>query len=451
MKRFLIILITGSALVLAGTNSWKSLLNWLSVRAGFESAAAGTVELKAGPPRPRPILGAHFNFADQPNEVIFEMVQPAKQEELAAALRNAGIEDLRMSFHGYYSHLGTEATARLKKETKLVNVFAWFPIETYISFIKRHNFTTVLGINVEEGPDVALDLLERFERAGALHLISSVELGNEPFLSQRPWYPEEYAEKSAAIIERLRRFKVKFAIALVVGKDNNIPTKITGDEYCERTLSTLSRLIDLKKSDDLYGVIHLYSRGVTPKAIDQLNSIVRKYSSMKYQLTEYNIRLWLGKNPHLTNDYGIEFARKLNRLMVNPDILGLWIHSFPYHSLTYWTDGQKATVVGFKDKKLKGDDWKPGWHLTPAGRVHQFYRDWAWNGDILAFLDKDKLQYWAVASPRLGTLVSVLNTRDESLNQEIVIQDQRLRVQVPARSMACYSLDGKQLAGLILP
>src|SRR5439155_22775801 len=121
--------------------------------------------------------------------------------------------------------------------------------------------------------------------------------------------PEEYAEKSAAIIERLRRYKVKFAVSLIVGKDNNMPSRLTGDEYCERTLARLSRLIDLKKSDDIYGAFHLYSRGVTSKAIDQLNSIVRKYSPMKYQVTEYNIRLWFSKNPHLTNDYAMEFSR----------------------------------------------------------------------------------------------------------------------------------------------
>jgi hypothetical protein len=434
------------ALLLAG------LLSGRMQRDLITSSASSIIELKAMPPRAAPILGAHFNFADQPNEVIFEMVQPDKQATLAAALRNAGIKDLRMSFHGYYSHKGTEATAQLKRETKLTNIFPWFPIESYISFIKSQHFTTVLGINVEEGPDVAADLLERFERADALDLITAVELGNEPFLSARPWTAEEYGEKSAEIIKRLRHFKVKIGISLIVGKDHNMPTHLSGDEYCDRTLSALARTIDLKNSDDLYGVIHLYSRGVTPEAIDQLNSIVRKYSSMKYLITEYNIRLSLEGNPHLTNGYAMEFARKLNRLMVTPDILGLWVHSFPYHSLCYWTDGRKATVVGFEDDKLQGSDWQPGWHLTPAGRVHQFYQDWAWNGDILAFLERDNEQYWAVKSARSGTLVSVLNNHDNPLDQVVAFQGKRLHVKLAPHALACYSLQsGKQLAGLSLP
>lgn len=453
MKGLLFSLAIGTAILLGCASYFSDSGSKLALNGSIESVgSAGAIELKPSAPRPRPILGAHFNFADKPNEVIFEMVQPDKQDDLAAALRMVGVEDLRMSFHGYYSHLGTQATAKLKKETKLKNLFAWFPIEIYISFIKRYNFTTVLGVNVEEGPDVAFDLLSRFEKAGSLDLITSVELGNEPFLSERPWTPEEYAEKSAAIIERLRPFKVKFAVALIVGKDRNMPTKLTGDEYCERTLATLSRLIDLRNSEDVYGVIHLYSRGVTPEAIDQLNSIVRKYSPrMKYQVTEYNIRLWLSKNPHLTNSYAMEFALKLNRLMANEDIVGLWIHSFPYHSICYWTNGRQATVIGLQDDKLKSEDLTPGWHSTPAGRVHKLYRDLAWNGKILAFLEKGDEQYWAIDSAERGILIGALNADDSPLQREIVFQGRRIRIDVAAQSIACYKLDGVRIAALSLP
>jgi hypothetical protein len=433
-------------LVLVGGYYWqlpKRLAQW-------SKPIPAMVQLPVTPLRPRPILGAHFNFADPPNALIFTMV--SRPAELAAALHAAGIEDLRMSFHGYYSHMGVEATAKLKEETKLTNKFPWFPIETYISFIKRYNFTTVLGLNVEEGTDSAIDLLTRFQRAQALHLITSVEFGNESFLSPRPWPPEEYSEKCVAIMQALRPFKVKFAISLIIGKVANLPTKMSGDEYCERTLRRLAELIDLRQTTDLLGVIHLYSRGVRPLAIDQLNQIVRKYSAMKYQVTEYNIRLSLQGNPHLTNAYAMEFASKLNRLMVNPDILGLWIHSFPYHSLNYWTNGREATVIARQDEKLSGDDWRAGWHLTPAGRVHRFYREWAWNGELLAFLDLDALQYWAVVSPHKGTLVSVLNDRFQSLDQIVEIAGQQLQVHLAPHTLACYDLTtGKQVATLALP
>src|ERR1051326_5427006 len=138
--RFIIFLIIGSVL-LASADHLAGLRSRLKFGIIDPRASANSIELKPmESPVKAPILGAHFNFADGPNEVIFEMVQPGKQAELAAALRSAGIEDLRMSFHGYYSHLGTEATARLKKETKLTNLFPWFPIETYISFIKKYRF-----------------------------------------------------------------------------------------------------------------------------------------------------------------------------------------------------------------------------------------------------------------------------------------------------------------------
>ncbi len=413
------------------------------------STADSRVLLKPTTRRPRPLLGAHFNFADGPNEVLLEMRKPRLQDSLAGILRDSGIEDLRMSFHGYYSHMSPEATERLKKETRLSNQFPWFPIEDYISFIKKYKFTTVLGLNVEEGPEVAADLLERFKRADALDLITSVELGNEPFLSDRPWLPEDYAERSADIIERIRPYGRKIAIALTVGKDKRNPVRIAGDDYTERILRTLARRIDLKTSTDLYGVVHLYSKGVSPKTVEQFNRIVRRYSSMKYQVTEYNIRLWMSQNPHLTKEYALEFARKLNLLLVHPDVTGLWVHSFPYHSLVYWTDGKVATVVGFTDPKLQGDDWRAGWHLTPAGRVHGYYQKWAWNGEIVAFLDKDKEQYWVVDAPD-GLLLSVLNTRESTLRKDVEFQGSRLRVEVAGYSVATYRLDGTLLASLKL-
>ncbi|MBL8150507.1 MAG: hypothetical protein JNN15_11330 [Blastocatellia bacterium] len=416
----------------------------------FAVEAADRVELKPIAPRQRPILGAHFNFADGPHEMLLQMRKPKRQDLLAQALRDAGIEDLRMSFHGYYSHMGPEATEQVKKENKLPNEYPWFPIEDYISFIKKYHFTTVLGINVEEGADVAEDLLKRFEKEGALDLITSVEFGNEPFLSARPWQPEEYAEKCAEIIERIRPFKVKMGIALVVGKGKTT-VKISGNEYGERTIKRFSQLVDLRKSDDIYGIVHLYSRGVKPETIEQFNQIVRKYSSMKYQVTEYNIRLWMGENPHLTKEYAMEFARKLNRLMVVPEITGFWIHSFPYHSLAYWTNGKYATVVHQDDPKLKGDDWNPGWHLTPAGKVHQFYQKWAWNGEIVSFMDKDDEQYWAVNSPTDGIVVSVLNDRLKPIDRELIFQGKKIRLSVDAKSMASFRLeDGKQLGSLSL-
>lgn len=410
------------------------------------------VSLSSLTPRPRPIFGAHFNFADPPNELIFHMVMKDKRPILAKALRDAGVEDLRISFHGYYSHLGHKESLKLREINKLTNAFPWIPAEVFISFMKDFGFTCVLGVNVEEGPEVAVDLIKRFEKANAMNLISSVELGNEPFLSAKPWTPEEYAQKSAEIIKALRPFKVKFAIAVIVGKDNNGPTKIPGNDYCERTLATLEPLVDLKNSEDIYGAVHLYSRGVTPVAIDQFNNIIRKYSKMKYQLTEYNIRLSLKGNPHLTNAYAMEFARKLNRLIVSPDIVGFWIHSFPYHAINYWTDGRSATVIGFSDDKLKEKDLTPGWHLTPAGKVHHFYQSLAWNGDILAFYEEGDVQYWVVNSPTKGKLLSVLNDQKSDFESTITFEGKKLKVNVKSQQIVCYELESsKEIALLSLP
>src|SRR5829696_9264234 len=113
-----------------------------------------------------PVLGADMVFADWPHILIESWQDREKSDEMAAAFKSAGLKSLRFSFHSFYSPLGPEATARVKAENRKPNQFPWFPLSVYVDFIARHDFTTVIGINVEEGPDVARDAIEQFIKRG---------------------------------------------------------------------------------------------------------------------------------------------------------------------------------------------------------------------------------------------------------------------------------------------
>ncbi|HWN99999.1 MAG TPA: hypothetical protein VNS63_12115, partial [Blastocatellia bacterium] len=162
-------------------------------------------------------LGADMSFAGTPSPLIEGWLDKPKGDEMAAAFKGAGLKSLRFLFGGLYSPLGPEATARVKAENKATNEYQWFPLESYVDFIASHEFTTIVGINVEEGPDVARDAIQLFLDRGLKSRIVAVELSNEPWLNHRPWLPEEFAARAADVIEALTPLGLHFALPLTVG------------------------------------------------------------------------------------------------------------------------------------------------------------------------------------------------------------------------------------------
>src|SRR5918999_2643152 len=155
-----------------------------------------------------------------------------------------------------------------------------------------------------------------------------MERSRGPWLTHRPWQPEEYGSRAADVIEALTPLGVRFALPLTVGNDNNTPTKLSDNQWNTRMLRAVSARVDLKTRTDVYGVLHLYSRGVSSGTVEQFNKAVRPFApGMRYLVTEFNIRLDLKGTPHLTNEYALEFARKLADVMSAPEIEAMYVHS----------------------------------------------------------------------------------------------------------------------------
>jgi hypothetical protein len=399
-----------------------------------------------------PILGADQTYADSPHPLITAWGEKDQGDEMAAAWTNAGLKSLRFSFAGIYSPRGVEATARVKQENKTTNQFPWFPFTQYVDFIAAHNFTTVVAINVEEGPAVAAEVVRSFVERGAKRKLVAIELSNEPHLNHRPWLPEEYAARAADVIERVTPMGVRFALPLTVGKDRNTPTRLSDDEWNSRMMRALSARVDLKSRIDIYGVLHLYSGGVRARSIEFFNKAIRPFAPrMRYLVTEFNIRHGLEGNPHLTNEYAREFARKLAELMAEPDIEAMYVHSVPYHSILYWSNGRRiATVVGQRDSRLTGPGMSRGWHQTPAGKVYRLYSNLAWNGDVIAYGGSDKQRYWAVRDKAGRVVVTLLNDDDKETRKSIKVEGRELVLRAPPRSIECFTDDGTKLEGLSL-
>jgi hypothetical protein len=400
-----------------------------------------------------PLLGADMVFADWPHILIEGWQDKQKGDDMARAFKAVGIRSLRFNFSAVYSPLGPEATAKVKAENKLSRIeYPWFALSEYVNFIAAHDLTTVIGVNVEEGPDVAFDAVNQFITSGLDSKLAAVELSNEPWLNHRPWMPEEYAARAADIIERLTPLGVRLALPLTVGKERNTPTRLSDDEWNRRMLAALASRIDLKNRLDIYGVLHLYADGVRAKSVDYFNKAVRPFApNMRYIVTEFNIRLSLKDNPHLTNQYAMEFARKLAELMPRPEIDALYVHAVPYHSVLYWSNGRKlATVSGQRDERLAPADLERGWHQTPAGRVYALYSNLAWNGEVIEYGGSDKQRYWVVKDAGGRTVATFLNDTGKAATKKIRIAARQLSLSAPARSIACYDLDGRQIERLTL-
>jgi hypothetical protein len=399
-----------------------------------------------------PILGTDMDYASDPSTLIDGWLDKKSGDDMATAFKGAGLRSLRFSSHGFYSPSGPEATARIKAENKLTNQFRWFPIDSYADFINAHGFTTIVGINVEEGPRVARDAIQKFIDRGLKSKIVAVELSNEPWLNHRPWLPEDYAARAADVIEGLTPLGVRFALPLTVGRDNNTPTKLSDDEWVTRMLRALSTRIDLKRRSDVYGVLHLYSKGVAAGSVDAFNRVARPFApNMRYLVTEFNIRHSLEGNPHLTNKYAMEFARKLAGVMSRPEIEAMYTHAVPFHSILYWSNGRKyATVVGGRDEKLSGEAMSRGWHLTPTGRVYELYSRLAWNGEVLTYHDGDNQSYWAVRSANGKVIVTMINDSNKATQKKVNIAGTEITLTGPARSIVCADSAGRMLEQVVL-
>jgi len=394
-----------------------------------------------------------MSFASTPSPLIDGWLDKKAGDEMAAAFEKAGLKSLRFSSHGYYSPIGPDATARVKAENKLTNQYQWFPLDAYVDFLAAHDFTTIVGINVEEGPGVARDAIQRFIDRGLKSRIVAIELSNEPWLNYRPWLPEDYASRAADVIDGLTPLGLRFALPLTVGRDNNTPTKLSDNEWVTRMLRALSARIDLRRRSDLYGVVHLYSKGMRAEAVDAFNEVVRPFApNMRYVITEFNIRLGLEGNPHLTNKYAMEFARKVAAVMSRQEIEAMYTHSTPSHSILYWSNGRRyATVVGGRDDKLTGDAMSRGWHLTPTGKVYELYSRLAWEGDVISYHGGDKQSYWAVKSSEGRVVVTLVNDSGKAVRKKATIAGRELALSAPPRSIVCFEMDGREVERLTLP
>lgn len=405
----------------------------------------------AAPSRRAPFLGTDTVYADAPHVLIDGWQNKENGQRLAEALRSAGVRSIRFNFAGIYSPRGPAATAQIKAENKTTNQFPWFPVDDFADYIAAHDFTTVLGVNVEEGPAVARDVLQKFIDRGIKSKIVAVELSNEPWLNHRPWQPEEYAARAADVIEGLTPMGVRFALPLTVGNDNNTPTKLSDNVWNTRMLRALAARIDLKNRTDIYGVLHLYAGGVRAGTVDQFNKTVRPFAPrMRYLVTEFNIRLGLQGNPHLTNEYAMEFARKLADVMAAPDIEAMYVHAVPYHSILYWANGKRiATVSRQRDARLTGDALSRGWHLTPAGKVFGLYSRLAWNGEVVTFRG-GKQSYWAVRAPDGRLVVTILNDSGKATRKKATIAGREMTLVAPPRAIVCYDQNGQEIERLVL-
>ena len=402
--------------------------------------------------RHTPILGADLTWADFPHPLIAAWEDKERGDQMADAFKAGGLRSLRFNFSGIYSPRGPKATAQIKAENKTTNEFPWFPFDQYVEFISSHDLSTVVGINVEEGPDVAEEVVRTFISRRAKKKLVAIELSNEPHLNYRPWSPEEYAVRAAGIIEHLTPLGVRFALPLTVGKERNTPTKLSDDEWNARMMRSLAARIDLKNRTDIYGVLHLYAGGVRAKSLEYFNRAIRPFApKMRYLVTEFNIRLGLERNQQLTNSYAMEFARKLAELMAEPDIEAMYVHSVPYHSIMYWANGKRiATVTGQHDSRLTGKDLSRGWHQTPAGRVYRLYSELAWNGEVIAYGGSDNQRYWAVRGANSRVVVTLLNDAGGAARKKVTIEGHELVLSAPSHSIVCSSLAGAEIERLVL-
>ena len=189
----------------------------------------------------------------------------------------------------------------------------------------------------------------------------------------------------------------------------------------------------------------MYASGVDPASIDHLDEIVHPVApSMRYLVTEFNIRSSLADNAQLTSEYGLEFIRRTSQLVAHPSVAGLFVHAFPFHSVAYWVgDAGIATVSGLSDTRLAGDDAEPGWHLTPAGELYGLFARELWRGELVSFEDRGAVQVWTTRWPDGSLRLGVLNTGPQNVTVARQLDDRLVEVSVGPRGAVVASVAGE--------
>lgn len=216
-------------------------------------------------------------------------------------------------------------------------------------------------------------------------------------------------------------------------------------------LRTLPARIDLKNRPDIYGVLHLYSTGMRGKSVDFFNKVVRPFAPrMRYLVTEFNIRLSLDGNPHLTNKYAMEFALKLAGCD-EPSRNRSFVHALRPCSLGSLLvkrqevrDGRgRPRRQAHRRRDIAGlasDADGKGLRALLAARVE-------WRGALVSRRRQTKL----LGGETRRIVVTLINDTGKAAQKKASIAGREMSLSAPPRSIVCFDQVGRAIDQLSMP
>ena len=333
---------------------------------------------------------------------------------------------------------------RESKRKQGTNKFSGFR-RSYVDFIARHDHDNRRH-QVEEGP--------MWHESRVKHPRSRIEIQDRRRVIKRAWLNQrrgcpKMSSARRRRIDGLSRWAL-FRVAAHRGRRITTRSRLTDNDGSHACARAAGR-IDLKIGRT-YMACCICTQGMRGKSVDFFNKIVRPFApNIRYLVTEFNIRLSLEGNPHLTNRYAMEFALKLADVMSRPEIEALYTHSVPDHSVLYWSNGRRyATVVGGRDDKLTVMRC-PRLASDPTGKVYEFYSRLAWNGEVLGYRGGGNQSYWAVKQGDGRVVTTLINDTGKPAKKKVNIAGRQMSLNAPAHSIVCFDQAGQAIEQLSMP
>lgn len=247
------------------------------------------------------------------------------------------------------------------------------------------------------------------------------EIGNEEYLSQYKFSPNEYAAVVKAYIDAVRQVdpSAKFGIQLATW----LPEWKNWSQQVLQNLKGYENYIS-------YANFHHYAPWYFTDV--EIANEMTFLSNLGFKNTKLAITEWRPTARANIDDQFFKSASAFSRhfmfMVRQPDIEMACVHSFPlFGGLAEWSDGTRWTSYSGMGIGRKDPIGRPRWRILPFGTAQKMIIDVMTNSHLYAYSeDVGKLSYYQFNKIKGGNSLVVINESASAVEGKIIIKSSSL-------------------------
>lgn len=323
----------------------------------------------------------------------------------------------------------------------------------YFEFCKKNHITTIPMLDVGFFYDSALKQVQRcstdlaaaskqyaagytsFVKRGGYDVLLW-EIGNEEYLPQYQFSPEEYVLVTKAYIKAVLEVdpNAKFGIQLYLAD--------LAPEWKSWSIAVLDGLKDYSDHID-YACLHYYHyKYFRDSTTDAAMEILRKrgYLRTKIALTEWRPGAAANDDDQQFKSASL-YSRYLMFALRSPAIGVACVHAFPlFGGLAEWSDGRAWTSYtdSGSGQRRRDTAGQPRWRILPFGHAQRMIMDATRGNQLVDFQENPgKLSLYLYRKPKGGYSLIIVNEGRSAVSDTISIRYGALFSRITGRELFC--------------